>query len=113
MRHTKLLGGAAALAAGLALYGCGSAPPENPVVAVAPPVVVTPAATTASNANTNVQTFQTTLGMTPLESQGVMTLQSFAGDVCVADRNGNGSVSHCICQQTNCNCQSTSTSCNP
>lgn len=107
-----------ALAVGL-LSGCASSQPEDRVVAVAPPppVIITPAPNTAantggSNAATG-QTFQSTLGMTPLESQGVIHLQSFAGDVCISDNSGNGQLSHCTCQQNNCNCRTTGDSCNP
>lgn len=119
MRYTNLASLAAgiALAAGL-LAGCSSSPPQDRVVAVTPPVVAVtpppPPNATVAGSNANAQTFQAQIGMTPLEAQGIMHLQSFAGDVCIADRDGaNGELSHCICQQTNCNCQTTGNACNP
>jgi len=100
------------LAAGLALSGCSTTTTteREKVVTVTPPapVVVTPTVAVAPAP----QTFQTTIGLTPLP-QGVMRLQSFAGDVCVGDERGNGSISHCVCEQTNCACQNTRTSCKP
>ncbi len=104
---------AAAFAIAIALGGCASSQPEDRVVAVAPPppVIITPPAATAGSAN--AQTFQSTLGMTPQESQGVIHLQSFAGDVCISDNSGNNQLSHCTCQQNNCNCQTTGETCNP
>lgn len=106
MRNARLAGAGAgiALAAGLLLSGCGTAPPQDRVVAV----------TSAASANdATAQTFQTTIGMTPLEAQGIMRLQSFAGDVCVSDSSGYGNVSHCVCQQNDCNCQYTGSRCGP
>jgi hypothetical protein len=112
MRNLKLasLGAGIALAAGL-LAGCSTTynPPPERVAVVAPPPAA-PAAQTA--AAPGGQTFQTTIGMTPLESQGIVRLQSFAGDVCMSDRDGNnGMISHCVCQQNNCSCQTTGNAC--
>lgn len=109
MRNLKLAGLAGIALAALA--GCSTTynPPEDRVAVVSPPVVAVPAAQQPAPTG---QTFQTQIGMTPLESQGIVRLQSFAGDVCMSDRNGeNGQMSHCVCQQTNCSCQTTGNSC--
>lgn len=93
-----------ALAVGL-LAGCSTTynPPAERVAVVTPP---------PAQAAPSAQTFQSTIGMTPLESQGIVRLQSFAGDVCMSDRDGNnGMLSHCVCQQSNCSCQATGNSC--
>jgi hypothetical protein len=110
MRNTKLAGLVAgiALAAGLAACSTTYNPPEEHVAVVTPP----PAQVVPQQAAASGQTFQTQIGMTPLESQGIVHLQSFAGDVCMSDRNGdNGQVSHCVCQQNNCSCQTTGATC--
>jgi hypothetical protein len=109
MTHLNLahLGAGIALAAGL-LAGCSSAPPEDRVAVVTPAVVTVPAAPAAATRA------QTTIGMLPTDTPGIMRLQSFAGDVCIQDENrGTTQLSHCVCQQTTCNCQATGSTCTP
>ncbi|MGE5465805.1 MAG: hypothetical protein ACM3Y9_00095 [Ignavibacteria bacterium] len=107
MRNFNLAFAGLATAAGLVLAGCAAPPPEERVAVVTPPVVA------VAPPGAQSQSFHTTIGMTPTDTQGVMHLQSFAGDVCVQDANGRPAVSHCVCQETNCNCQSTGASCTP
>ena len=45
--------------------------------------------------------------------QPQMRMQSFEGDVCVADGSGGGSISHCMCEGNSCTCQGQSASCVP
>lgn len=109
MKNPKLAALAAGVALAAVLAGCSTTynpPPQEHVAVVTPPVV-------AISPQANPPTFHSTIGMTPTDTAGVLHLQSFAGDVCVQDRNGNAAISHCVCQQTNCNCQSTDISCKP
>jgi hypothetical protein len=110
-------GPAVALAAVMALSGC--AEPEPRVVTVTPPVIAVAPGGGASDAAAPVAptavapTFQTRIGVEPLAGDREIRLQSFAGDVCVADDRGGGFVSHCVCAGSECTCQGASGSCNP
>lgn len=99
-------GAGIALAAVLALAGC-AAEPETKVVTITPSVIaVSPPAATAP-------TFRTRIGVAPMPGDREIRLQSFAGDVCVADDRGGGFVSHCVCAGNECTCQGASGSCQP
>lgn len=106
--------GSAFVVVAIMLLGCAETAPQ-PVQQVASGAAA-PVLQAKPLEVTDIKSFKPMLTLQPISLNGkivALRMQSFEGQVCIADGQGGGFISHCRCEGSACECQTAVGSCVP